>query len=95
MLKFKASDIVLSARLPFSRSQTKQIGRLLAQHIVATRSRTLGASEKKQMGHDEDRLLHQKWMHTDDKKKTVEMFLNENQLTVNDFARFECGGAEI
>lgn len=30
-------------------------------------------------------------MHTDDKKKTVEIFLNENQLTVNDFARFECG----
>jgi translation elongation factor EF-Ts len=43
------------------------------------------------LGNDEDRLLYQKWMHTDDKKKTVEIFLNENQLNVNDFVRFECG----
>lgn len=71
--------------------QTKQFGRLLAQHIVATRSKTIGFNEKKQLGSDESRLLYQKWMHTDDKKKTVEIFLNENQLNVNDFARFECG----
>ncbi|CAF1604340.1 unnamed protein product [Rotaria magnacalcarata] len=70
---------------------TKQFGRLLAQHIVATRAKTIGLNEKKQLGNDEDRLLYQKWMHTDDKKKTVEIFLNENQLNVNDFARFECG----
>lgn len=63
----------------------------MAQHIVATRSRTLGHQEKKPLGNDEDRLLFQKWMHTDDKKKTVEHFLIENQLTVNDFVRFECG----
>ena len=63
----------------------------MAQHIVATRSKTIGNHEKKSIGNDEDRLLHQKWMHTDDKKKTVEIFLNENQLNVNDFVRFECG----
>lgn len=58
---------------------------------MAKRSKTIGLNEKQQLGTDENRLLYQKWMHTDDKKKTVEIFLNENQLNVNDFVRFECG----
>lgn len=74
--------------------QTEQFGRLIAQHIVATRSKTIGYNEKKGLGQDETRLMFQKWLHTDDKTKTVESFLNENQLNVNDFVRFECGEQE-
>ncbi|CAF1574759.1 unnamed protein product, partial [Didymodactylos carnosus] len=66
---------------------TDQLGRLLAQHVVAMRPKTLGLTEKK-VSNDEDRLLYQKLMGTD---KTVSTFMSENQLVINDFVRFECG----
>lgn len=75
------------------------LGRQIAQHIVGMKPQSIGeidpaSSEKKaeetpKIDENETRLIYQEFLMKPNTR--VLDFLNENNLVINDFTRFECG----
>ncbi|XP_050309827.1 elongation factor Ts, mitochondrial isoform X2 [Anthonomus grandis grandis] len=73
------------------KSEVEELGKGLCQHIVGMAPKTVGKGDEKPATNKEEEiiLLHQDYLLDD--SMTVKEILEENQVAVVDFKRFECG----
>ncbi|ENN74820.1 elongation factor Ts, mitochondrial [Dendroctonus ponderosae] len=73
----------------------EQIGAGLCQHIVGMAPTSIGKADEEPTANNEDEtnLIHQEYLLDD--TLTVKQLLDENQVEVVDFQRFECGERSV